>query len=351
MNLENLKMFLYKARHWEYWPVHLVYFPIYLLWAYYAIRARSLFFFNAVNPAIKNGGFVMESKMDIYGLIPSEHYPTTRFVERNLPKASLKELLREAAIDFPLFVKPDIGLRGSGVRKITDWDHLYDYHQKVEFDYLIQALIDLPNEVGIFYIRHPKEPKGRITGMVYKELMTVLGDGNTSLKKLILGNPRYRLQLRALQSEYGEKLQEVLPKGIYFNLVPCGSHCRGAKFMDHSQYITPELTDTIDAICSRIEGFHYGRLDIMYRTMEGLSQGRDFKIVEINGAKSEPTHIYDPQHSLFFAWKELAWHIHKLYRISIYNHRHQNVPYLSFKNGMAQMREHYGQARKIGQFV
>jgi hypothetical protein len=42
----------------------------------------------------------------------------------------------------------------------------------------------------------------------------------------------------------------------------------------------------------------------MYNTIEELEQGINFAVVELNGAASGPTHIYDPKHSLFFCWKE-----------------------------------------------
>jgi hypothetical protein len=35
----------------------------------FAVKAKSIFF-NASNPTIKNGGFIMESKKAIYNLIP-----------------------------------------------------------------------------------------------------------------------------------------------------------------------------------------------------------------------------------------------------------------------------------------
>jgi hypothetical protein len=41
---------------------------------------------------------------------------------------------------------------------------------------------------------------------------------------------------------------------------------------------------------------------------------------------SEPTHIYDPKHSFFFAWKELARHITYMYEISVANEN--GIPYL-----------------------
>jgi hypothetical protein len=36
-------------------------------------------------------------------------------------------------------------------------------------------------------------------------------------------------------------------------------------------------------------GFYFGRLDIMYQSIADLEQGKDFAIVELNGAASEPT--------------------------------------------------------------
>jgi hypothetical protein len=55
-------------------------------------------------------------------------------------------------------------------------------------------------------------------------------------------------------------------------------------------------------------GFYFGRLDVMYNTVEELEQGINFSIVELNGAASEPTHIYDPKHSLFCMERTRASH-------------------------------------------
>jgi hypothetical protein len=75
----------------------------------------------------------------------------------------------------------------------------------------------------------------------------------------------------------------------------------------------------------------------------------DFSIVELNGAASEPTHIYDPKHSLWFAWKELARHITMMYKISVMNHKNA-IPYLKHKAGMKEYRLHVEQSRKIVNF-
>jgi hypothetical protein len=102
-------------------------------------------------------------------------------------------------------------------------------------------------------------------------------------------------------------------------------------------------------MCLQIPGFYFGRLDVMYNTLEELEQGINFSIVELNGAASEPTHIYDPKHSLLFAWKELARHITFMYEISVLNHK-KGSPYLSHKEGMKEYRLHLEQSNKIVNF-
>jgi hypothetical protein len=155
--------------------------------------------------------------------------------------------------------------------------------------------------------------------------------------------------LAALQLEYGEKLLDVLAKGEKLNLVPYGNHARGAKFIDGSHWVTSKLTDTINEICLQIPEFYFGRLDIMYKSWEELEKGKNFSVVELNGAASEPTHIYDPKHSLFFAWKELAKHITYMFEISVLNHK-KGIPYLTHKEGMKEYRMHLGQSKKIVNF-
>jgi hypothetical protein len=46
-------------------------------------------------------------------------------------------------------------------------------------------------------------------------------------------------------------------------------------------------------MCLQIPGF-FGRMDVMYNTFEELENGKNFAVVELNGAANEPTHIYDP---------------------------------------------------------
>lgn len=344
-----MRLFLHKLFNWEYWPFQIVYIPIYFLWAFYALKSRTIFFFNASNPTIKNGGFMAESKKEIYEIIPQKYYPKTNLV---LEKSNFENVLSEiekSQIKLPFIAKPDIGLRGSAVKKIDAIDELKTYHDKANFDYLVQDLIPFPNEVGIFYVRFPSEKKGKITGIVSKEFLIVEGDGISSVKDLIVRNPRYALQLKILKQEYGDQLKDILMKGEKRNLVPYGNHARGAKFIDSSNLISDKLTKVIDDLCQEIPEFYFGRLDVMYDNWADLENGKNFAIVEINGAASEPTHIYDPKHSIFFAWKELARHITYMYKISVENHK-KGFPYLAHKEGMKEYKLHLEQSSKIVNF-
>lgn len=335
----NIRLTWHKLTHWEYWPYQVVYTPVYFQYLYYALRTRSFFYFNASNPTIKNGGFFMESKKEIYDLIPQKYYPKTELITTETSFEEVKIRIEKSKISYPFIAKPDIGLRGTAVKKINSELDLEKYHHKANFDFLIQALIPYENEIGLFYVKLPNQQKGKITGIVSKEFLILNGNGRNTIKELLLKNPRYEFQLEVLQKEYGEKLNQILLENETINLVPYGNHCRGSKFIDSSHKITPKLEETFTTICNQIDGFNYGRMDIMFNSFEELEKELNFQIVEINGAISEPTHIYDPNHSLWFGWKELTRHFYYLYQISKHNKKN-GAKYLSFKEGITEFKKH-----------
>ncbi len=324
-----LERFFIRLRHWEYWPFHLVYGPVYLYWAWLALKARSFFFFNAANPGIKYGGFLMESKRDIYDILPPHSYPATIFLSAGENITDIDKRLEKNSLSFPLIAKPDIGLRGMSVTLIADAMELRDYHHKSKVDYLLQQYIHYTNEIGLFWYRYPGEARGHISGITKKELLTVTGDGEHSIEQLLKQNDRYLLQWNSLQKKYGEALKEILPKGMEKVLVPFGNHCRGAKFIDITSDNNPLLQSTIDRLLMQIPGFYFGRLDIRYDNWDDLGKGINFFIIELNGAGSEPAHIYDPKHSIWFGWKEITRHWDIMYRISKINRSRYKLPYLT----------------------
>jgi len=300
-----MKLWLHKIRHWEYWPVYLVYLPTFFLWCWYALKFRSFSFYRHSNPAIKNGGLYGDSKYEIYKLLPSGIYPYTLLIKKEA-SYNFDLLLKEHSLRFPVIVKPDIGCRGVGVKKACNNTELLAYQKEIKANFLIQELIDYPNELGLFYWRLPNQKHGKISGITLKKFLTVEGNGLNTLEELLRKNPRYELQLTKLKTQIN--LNEILPSGKQKCLVPFGNHNRGTEFNDGKMCITTKLEQTFDALLRKVPGFYFGRLDIRYTTLEDLELGRNFSIIEVNGAKSEPTHIYDPSYSFTYGQREIFKH-------------------------------------------
>jgi hypothetical protein len=108
-----------------------------------------------------------------------------------------------------------------------------------------------------------------------------------------------------------DRLFDVPRFGERIALVEVGTHCRGALFLDGSAVLSPALASVIDRISKRFEGFYFGRYDIRTPSFEDFRQGRNFKIVELNGVTSEATHIYQPGNSIWNAYRTLIqqWRI------------------------------------------
>lgn len=291
----------------------------------------------------------MESKKDIYDQMPENSYPKTLLFLPTAQAGEIIEAMQASQITFPCIAKPDIGMKGLAVEKLTCQEDLQAYLQKIKVNFLIQSFVDYPQEVGIFYYRLPYQKTGHISGIVYKEFLSVVGNGKDTITALLQANPRFALQIPTLQKKYGDELLQILPTGKEFLLVPYGNHARGAKFIDATDWASSELCQTIDHICQQIPHFYYGRLDIKYQSWEDLLAGKNFTIIELNGAGSEPTHIYDPKHSLYWAWRETAKHIHVLFKISTYNHR-QGFQYLTYREGVQMFRENKVLLQKLKQF-
>lgn len=329
--------FFIRLLHWEYWSQHAVYWWIYPIWLLLSLRARSLFFFAAANPRITNGGFLNESKKDIVPLIPEALHPRTAFFELPANGDIVLAELQKHNLQFPLIGKPNIGGRGRGVKVLPDEAAVRAYVSKAYLDFHIQEFVPYKQEAGIFYVRYPGEARGRVTGIVEKEFMSVTGDGKHTVRQLLQQNSRALMYLESFSKMHGRRLDLILPEGEKMVVSPFGNHARGAKFIDASDRADEAFTDMIDAICQQIPDFYYGRLDIRYRSWEELKAGKHFSIIEVNGAGAEPTHIYDPKHSLFFAWKEIVRHWILLNRISRAN-RKRGHRYLSWNAGVEMMK-------------
>ena len=330
--------FFIRLFNWEYWSFAAVYTWIYPIFILICIRSRSFFFYAAANPKIQNGGFLNESKKDIHALVPEELQPKTNFFKIPANADLVLQELNRNGLAFPLIGKPDVGGRGRGIKVLKEEQDVRNYVSNAFLDFHIQEFVPYKKEIGIFYYRNPGEPKGTLTGIVRKEFLTVTGNGKNTIRELLLRDRRAIMYMSSLENMHGKKLDEVLSDGDKRIVSPYGNHARGAMFLDDSHLIDETLTSFIDRICQRIPEFYFGRLDIRFKDWEELKQGLNFSIIEVNGAGSEPTHIYDPRHTLFFAWKEIIRHWIILARVSRKN-RKRGHPYLSLREGIKMFRE------------
>jgi hypothetical protein len=336
-----------KIFHWEYWSFHIVYLPIYFYWVWLMIKAGAVFFFNTANPRIKNGGFLMESKKEIYDDMPSNFYPNTLLIQQDIPFSLIENLIKTHNLSLPLIAKPDIGMRGLQVKLLTNVDDLQQYQNNTKVPFLLQQYISYENEIGVFYYRIPGNKNGVVSGIVGKEFLQVIGNGIDTIEALVIANKRFFLQLDTLQKTYGDILQRILSKGEIFTLVPYGNHSRGAKFIDLTHKLDDKLAQAIDSICLQIPHFYYGRLDIKFDNWDALRNGKDFSIIELNGAGSEPTHIYDPKHSIFFAWREIIKHLNILHKISVKNKALLQMSFMTFREGLTMLKENKKQIQLL----
>jgi hypothetical protein len=314
----SIKQRWIRLTHWEYWSMWTIYLPLAPYYLIQSIRAGGIGFFSRSNPCMPSGGMALFDKEEMYNLLPAAYYPTTGYFVPGTDFDGIKSWIENNSIEFPLVAKPAKGCRGRGVEIIHTLNDLQTSLVNCNEKMIVQALIPFKNEVGIFYVKHPKEKRGKITGIVEKKGIQITGNGINTIVELIQQSERYAIHLPYLQKS-GFNLSEILPKGKMKELSSIGNHARGATFYDITHLNSEKLESVIDSISANIEHFYYGRFDIKFESWEKLEKGESFSIVELNGANSEPTHIYDPKHSYLFALNEFKKHWKMMANIAIEN--------------------------------
>lgn len=337
VSLMNFTKTLFKITHWETWHYLAKYIPLAPFWAWYCLRARSLWFFTASNPTITFGGFEGETKKETYEQLPPQLYPDTIYIKRNTLFVDVLDMLQQTALRYPVAVKPDAGMMGFMFRKIISQDALRQYHEKMPVDYIIQELVEYPVEVSVFYYRFPGHLSGSITGFVKKEYLQVTGDGVSTLDTLIDQYDRVRFRVAELKSKNADRLKDILPLGTPCILSPALNLSRGGKLVSLEHEKDECLLKLFDEISLQAKHFYYGRYDIKCASIESLKKGKNFSILEFNGCGAEPHHIYGNNNTLLQAYRIVLKHWKILYQISAINHRN-GIPYWKYKEGMEFLR-------------
>lgn len=306
-----------RLTRWEFWPPWAIYPPIVAGIILRAIRHRSLTLFTAANPAIPGGGLAGESKAAILdGLAAGQ---------RRLHEASGADALggngtvrvaRWALLDgpaetrmtalarfqcatataWPVVLKPDIGERGGAVAIIHSDADARRYLEDGEVPVVAQEYV--PGiEAGIFYYRIPGQDHGNILSITDKRFPVVVGDGRSSLERLILADDAALAMAPTLMAGNLARLADVPAAGRTIPLVHLGTHARGARFLDGEALRTPQLEAAVDHLSRGYDGFWIGRYDVRSPSREALMAG-EFTVIELNGITGEPTSLYDPANRL-----------------------------------------------------
>lgn len=328
-----LKDIFNKITNWEAWPFKVIYAPLLPVWIWYAMKSRAVWFFTPSNPKLTFGGMEGEPKKEMYNLLPADFYPPTFNVLPGERFEYVRAKLHEHEINYPLIVKPEVGEQGILFRKIDDEKELLHYHKLMPVEYIIQKMVHYPIEVSVFYIRHPKEERGRITGFLQKIPLHVIGNGYNTLEQLVLSHHKASKRWAELKSKHKENWLRVIPAGEKYILSYAANHNRGAHFVCLKNEIDSDLVSIFDKISHRIDDFFYGRYDIMCNSIDELKQGVNFSILEYNGCGAEPNHFYDTGYSLGGAYKEILHHWKALHQISEYN-RSTGIEPWPYKKGI-----------------
>lgn len=305
---------------WEFWPYRIFYIPVYFLIIVHGIRARTLAYFTLANPGMRMGGFASYSKFEIISQLLPQFIPKTILFSAVPSLPELLDRMHAENISFPVILKPDEGERGWKVEKIANKEEAIRYLLDAPQEMLLQEYIDLAEEYGIMYYRYPNEKKGNISSVMSRQFLTVTGDGNSTLLALFHQSDRCMYHLGRMMVKFKNELNHVLPAGKVKVLEEIGNHNRGTTFLDAHELINEKLVQVFDDAGSTMNEFYFGRYDVRTPSYEELLKG-NFKVIEVNGANSEPTHIYDPDMSLLKAYSDLFKHWNILFRISMQNRR------------------------------
>ena len=313
----QLSAFADRWFQWEFWPAWLFYIPVGIHYLFLACKYRGIALPTVSNPGIETGGMIGESKMalleELMRVAPNHTAEAHMIAGETFEDRvnNLREIMEQNAMNFPVIIKPDVGQRGSGVRKVVDTRSAADCLRPGGFPLLVQTYSPGPCEAGVFYYRYPHQERGRIFAITHKVFPCILGDGRHTLGELIDADPRARIMARVYRKRFHDRLDEVLNCGESQRLVEAGNHAQGCIFMDGMFLNSDRLESKIDEISRGIDGFYIGRYDIRYESESQLKHDASFSIVELNGASAEATSIYDPSNTLVKAYQTLfqQWEI------------------------------------------
>jgi len=319
-----------KLSVFEFWPMAIFYLPVivYILWL--MLRYRGVMLPTCANPDLPYSGLVGESKTEVLDQMSGDGRGTIApymRIRRTGDSAATVQALTDAMdrlkLDFPVVLKPDIGMRGAGVQVAASHGDLWRYVDLFPegSDIVIQYLIPHDGEAGVFYVRRPCETQGQITSLTLKYFPKVVGDGQTPLRDLIAATPRAGKVMHLYAQRFADRLDDVVPAGQSIRLAFAGNHSKGTIFRNGNAYISAAMTARFDALARDMGEFYIGRFDVRFDDWGQFVDGQDFTVLEVNGVGGEATHIWDSRMLLRDAWAAVMAQYRWAYEIGAWNKR------------------------------
>jgi hypothetical protein len=301
----------------EFGPAWWIHLPMKIFGLFWGFRLGNLGFFAAANPGLENGGLYDYSKNDGLDRFDPVNRPISILVSFPFDHSEIVAKMEAEGINFPLVAKPDFGERGREVEFLENEEALQEYFaDKKDGKYIIQEMLKEGLEFGVFYSKNPESGQSQITSLTLKIPIQVVGDGKNTVRNLIWNHPR---AVRYLDEINCSDFDYVPGKGETVKLSRKGNHCKGAVFLDCKEYIDDDLVKVFGKICSPVDGFYYGRLDVKVNRFEELWDSQKIKLIEVNGCNSEPIHIYSPGNTYLEAIKSVGYHFSIMAKIARIN--------------------------------
>lgn len=314
-------------KHFEFWHPRLFELPYYLyLLVGCACRLLPVKSLAKANYALDHGEIGIGSKVHTQFAFEQSRFLPTAPVAETLTEHAKTQLVEAfgGQHGYPLILKSDIGSVGKGVVKVRARREIASRVAALRGPYLVQQYTHHNVEFGVFYTR--QQGVGRITGINRKHFPTVTGDGRRTLGELAAAHERatdhWQTFLQYLNTERVPRACEVVQLSFI------GSHTMGCKFTDDSGLLTPQLSATVNEIFASQPGFNFGRLDVKAESTAAFQAG-EFVVIEVNGVASLPTHMFDPENSVWEAWRIFLTHGRLLLDIAA-EHRRQPMALESY---------------------
>lgn len=254
------------------------------MWLALSLRHGSIPLPTCANPTMEVGGLWGERKsqgLSLFGKVATGLVPAFLILTRGddptarADMAHLDPALAEKGMTYPLMIKPDRGYQGWGVRQVQSSNELAEYLNGVTpgATLVLPTLIPFKGEAGIFYVRDPGAAKGQIVSMALTYAPFVLGNGHSPVRDLIRADPVLRHSYAAFRERLRERFDSVPDPSEVVVLTNTRSARLGAVYLDVTHMVTPKLSAVVEKVAKDVEGFHFGRFDMRFRSFDDMLRG------------------------------------------------------------------------------